>query len=213
MTKKNIPTLRTLALNRLVEVVVVILMIIGHVWLWSQVVEERNAMYEQQRQIEEAPQRAAQQVALGSQLELFQHDINRIQNLLLQRSAVGSFVGVIEQQGRLHGVRLTVPDIVEEKVRGENGQEVVKASSFPEVRFTVLASGDPIQLVQLLHALEHLPYVIRLANWNISTNPAVVPAELRQEVPAAVDAAVSTPVAAGYLEADLIVTLYEAENN
>ncbi|MEX1997967.1 MAG: hypothetical protein WEA04_04845 [Candidatus Andersenbacteria bacterium] len=200
---------RRLLFNRGLELLIIVVLIIALFYFRELIHSKRVMVYQLQRQLDEAPQYAAQQVSLRTELEKSAHDIVRIESLLVRREALGDFVSLLEKQARQNRVTLRVPDIKEEMVLSAEGKPVAATGPYRDIRLQVTATGEPNDLLQLLHQLEHLPHAVRLPAWSITTTNTAVLLDLRPQAPVIGPDGKEVPVVApgGLLEATMILTI------
>lgn len=201
--------LRTVWLIRAGESLLALILIVGISYGVGLLKAERAAVLAAQQQLEQAPELLTQDRDAQKDLEKHGHDIARIRTLFVQREAVDVFLSVIEAEGKKHGVDVLITDIQEEEKFGKDKKLIPQQGPYIDVSVTIKAAGDPIQLLEYLHTLEYLPYVLRLATWSLGSGTIFLPPGLAISAPRTVseDSEVATPQ--GLLETKLVLTIFQ----
>lgn len=203
-----VPSIRPLFLRRVVDGVVVLagfaLLIVG----WRFLQQTQAEVRLQQARVDAAPQAQSEYIQLQQSLERYHHDLQRVTALLTPAEAVGDLVGQLEREAAAHRITMRIPDIKEEVKLDDSGQPVVSTGPFQEVRVTMLAVGEPVNLLSFVHAVEHLPVVLRFAGWELTVSRtaaarAIVPTPVPPEITPTPEADDRRAV----LQATMIVTL------
>ena len=106
---------------------------------------------------------------LKDELALRQHDINRILAFVPERQALGDVVGALERVAKQGELAFLVPDVKEEVKLDEKGEPIEPTGPLREVRLHLVASGAPEETLRWLHAVEHQPYLLTVADWSFAT--------------------------------------------
>ncbi len=186
------------------EIVLASVLIVGLVWGHQQLRDLQQRITTAQAAMAMLPQ---QQIAVQNakmDLKKYEPALQRLMILLPRREAVGDIVARIENEANKQGLKAIVADVKEEVRLGKDNKPIAQSGPYQEVRFTVQSYGDPIELLQYLHSLEHLPYVLKVPEWHITTQYLVLPSALTISVPA--EQAVA-PRPAGLLEAAMVLTI------
>lgn len=113
---------------------------------------------EQMRALEDAPAKDQQSRMVQKELLNIEEKLKRISTIVISQDEL---VGVVESISRIaqqSGVQVQVPEV----------QTNPTASGVVEdIRIRMNAVGSPAALVAFLYRLEHLPYLIRIASWNL----------------------------------------------
>lgn len=162
--------------------------------------------YRQDRDLSGDTRSSPEAIALRTKLKARQSDLDHLRQLTPASSHIDDIVTAIEQEAQKRRVVAEVIDIVPLETRPRRGTPQPSPSplrdSLVDIRLSIAASGQPTDLLSLLHALEHLPYLTRLVTWQVSTvAPAGGPAVTGQ----APDSA-ALP-SAGQMTADIVITL------
>lgn len=206
--------LRRALLHRIGEALLAIIIIVGIWYFWRFIQTERVNLQQKRQLLEKGPNQQVTQQQLKETLQKHDHDLQRVKALLLPKESIGDFVSVLEQKGKLSQVQLEVPLIAEDQKFDENHQPIPQTGPYVDVRLEVVAAGDPPQLVQLMHRIENLPYIVRVLSWDIHTlKPGEVPT-LAVVAPATgpmggVVTPTSTPKTTGQLKATLLLTMQQ----
>lgn len=142
---------------------------------------------------------------LRSELQKRSFDIGRIQLWVPAAGGVAKVVNDVEEEGRRLGLEPHISDLAEEPVFNDQGVQVEPSGPLREIRMTVSAAGESSRLLLFLRQLEYMPYVMRLATWDVVSGRALAPAGARS-VPAVTEED-KTSVAEGSLRAEIIVSV------
>lgn len=203
--------LRPAWLRRLLELLVLAAIIAGCVVGYTLVRAERDKLIREQVRQEALPEALLQTSALQRDLRERAHDIERILHLVVDPQDIATFVGGLEESAGRAGIVLEVPAIEEvaEREREEKGAALAD-NPLRSIRMKIVGRGKPLSLLEFLYQLEYGPYLVVLADWEISTAAragsfVVGSARLvgEEEIESARPAAV-----AGQLEAELIVLVH-----
>lgn len=164
---------------RLIELGVIVLLGVMLVFGYQYVEVFRQDVARQQQAIELRPQLLQQYGSVQQDLRERRHDIDRVKALIVTREAIGSFVNVLEEMGRLGQVEVIVTDIVEPEAAADRAET---AGPLQPVRLAVRATGAPVALLLWLHEVEQSQYLVSLGDWSLQAvpvgaqqNTAVVP--------------------------------------
>ena len=136
-------------------------------WAWKAVHTQKIAMFQVQKALNELPERITGQAALKSELDRHKHDIERLYKYTPTRDEVNEFVNELENEAKKRKVKISIQDFIEDKKLDENGNPIEDAGPLRDVYVKGMATGSPEQLVALIHALEHMPYLVRLSEWDL----------------------------------------------
>jgi len=138
------------------------------VWLSGRIQEVRRSLITVQLELEDSLSNAVKLVELRGEVQDRQAETDEILSLLPDRSSVGDVVSAIEAEARHHHVSLTIPTVGDAKQAGED--EVKEEPQFKTVTLQVVAIGRVLDTLNFFHAVEHLPYVLQVESWHLSTD-------------------------------------------
>lgn len=171
------PIARRLLTVRLIEVVIIVVILIGGWFLHEYIREARTIYVTQLSTLQSAPETIDKTLSLSNELRGRQPDIERIAALVVSRDDVGTFVGELEAAAERYGVALEVPEIEQVPVFSGDGQLLEPPPGvFRAVRLKVVTTGTVADLLRFLHDVEHAPFLVEAADWQLSTE-SIVPTE------------------------------------
>lgn len=187
------------------EILLVISLAAGIVWLWRGLQELKFSVWKAQEQLNEIPVEEARTAAVENELAKRALDIERVRAFLVTREQIGDVVGEIESIARQYSVNVVVPEIEEVQKFDESGNPVEPSGPVRDVRLNLVATGHPKQLVQFLHAVEHMSRILYLEAWRLDADLAAA-ARSSSVIPASAGQAV-------ILTADVILGVTLEESN
>lgn len=199
---------------RVLEVVAILLLAAALWWLAGMVGDVRRELARRHATLARVPQRVAALAGAQATLEARTHDIERLEAFTVSRQGLGQVIAAMEEAAGRRQVDLEVTRVQEVTVEGPAGEEVASLEGpLADVRLAVVAIGKPEQLLQFIHELEHLPYLLTIPSWLLTAQAG--PAAQGEAGSAPVGGVVSGPIAppleAGRLEAELILSIaYES---
>lgn len=188
----------------LIEGVLAAALVVGLWFGWQELRQIRQGITQSQQMVENMPQQQLAQDDLASELKKQDARLRQLEKLLPPREAVGDVVAAIEGLEKKHGVRIIVPDVKEEIRYGRDNKPIPQTGPYLDIRLVVQGYGDPERLLAFIYDVEHLPYLLKIPTWEVTTHFLVVPAALTVSAP------IETPAAqrpAGLLEAGVILTI------
>lgn len=126
-----------------------------------------------QRAAEGVLETSVYDAALKAELARRVRDVERIDALIVRRARFADFITVLESHAQRHGVSLHVSSITEgDAAPAGAAEESAEASpaTLAEVHVHFAAEGTPRALLNFLHAVEHLPYVVELPAWEFAVH-------------------------------------------
>lgn len=152
-------------------------------FLYGKTIETSRLLEATRRLLEERPQEASRFAKVESTLSTRAADITRIDDYIVKEEEIVNVIARIEKEGSTYAVRVEVPTVEEKRaeVEEKETEEDTVADKKPEdtkdpdkpqgllkdVMMTIEASGEPLALVKFLYAVEHLPYLMSLSEWDI----------------------------------------------
>lgn len=187
-----------------VEPAIMVGLLLGLWFGWQELQQLRQQVSEAQRTVENIPQQLLEQDDIASELKKQATRLQQLEKFLPRREAIGEVVAAIESLARQNGVSVIVPDVKEEIRYGRDNKPIPVTGRYLDVRLIVQGYGDPTKLMTFLYGMEHLPYLLRIPDWKISTDFLVVPAALSVSPP---EGTASPERPAGLLEAGVVLTI------
>jgi len=160
-------TLKSIVRKRIGQGLLIVFLVGISVWLVYTVRLTRAEVRQQGEVLERLPEEESRRVMLRGELERRRHDIERIKALVARRDQVGEVVNRIKAEGLARDIDVRVVQVVE-NVEDEEGS----TGPFKDVRLKIVGFGDPENLLDFLHASEHLPYLVSVFDWRVSTELA-----------------------------------------
>lgn len=199
-------TVKAAVMMHVLEGLFALLILIGLFLGWQKLQLSRREAQEAERMIDIAPQILLQQEGILTELKKQEARLNRLAALLPARGDISDVVARIESEAGQHNVRVVVPDVKEEVRRGKDNKPIPQTGEYIDVRLTVQGYGDPMRLLAFLYAIEHFPYVLKIPDWEITTEYLVLPADLTVSAPAGAEEETAARPA-GLLEAGVVLTI------
>lgn len=180
--------------------------LLGGIWYgWREVERLQQHIQASQQHIAQEPHVALQHSAQQVELKKFEARLGQLEHMVVPREKVGDVVTRLEGVAREENIRIIVPDIKEVVVIGKDNKPVPSTGRYVDIRLTVKGSGNPADLVSFLYQVEHLPYLLRVPTWRVTTDYSALPAALGVRPPTP-EAAAPAP-RDGLLEASIILTI------
>lgn len=175
--------------------------------LWSlpYLTQSRDQLEKDIAELGAAPNVTTQQATLEASLLEHGHDIGRIQAYILPKDAVVNFITVLEQTATARGVQVRIPGLEVEEKKDDSGQVVPSSGPYEDVRVTIQATGTPEVLLQFVHDLEHLPYLLAVDEWQVTAASPVTLSPIGARAPAAPGQEEAEAQPSGQLDASLLL--------
>jgi len=153
-------SLKTIILWRVVGVIVVALLVASVFLVGGRVQDIRRDLLAVQLSLDRSLGESVYEAWLQDQLELHKQDITRIERVMPAKEEIGQVVGIIEEEANKRGITVRIPVIKEERVVDESGDEVERTSPVKTVRMQIQGQGEGPALIDFMHEIEHLPYLL-----------------------------------------------------
>lgn len=186
--------------------ILVTLGLLGGIWYgWREVERLQQHIQVNQHHIDQEPYAVLQRSAQQGELKKLESRLGQLERLVPPREKVGDMVTLLERVAREKNIRIIIPDIKEEVVIGKDNKPVRSDGRYLDIRLTVKGSGNPADLLSFLYHVEHMPYVLHVPVWRVTTDYSALPAALIVRPPAE-SPAVPAP-REGLLEASVVLTI------
>lgn len=203
--------LKKLIITRLIGLIVVV-SLVGLVIVAGRFVQGiRIQLAERQLVLEESLNNAVHRAAVADKLVQYEPEIKRVTDTVPWRDEIGQVIEMVELEAKKWGVAVLVPKINEEPKFDESGVPVPQTGPTRLIRLKVEATGNPLALMNFLHSLENLPYLINplsfvLDNEDESVN-TVGPAALAPALSGSKEEREQKTVQQSSLKADFLLTV------
>ncbi|MBI1833601.1 MAG: hypothetical protein HYR90_02125 [Candidatus Andersenbacteria bacterium] len=187
--------MKSLWIDWSIRIGILILVCAGLYILHNQAMAARNAYTAAINELEQTPLRLLESASRAADLSRREFDISRIQHLLVPRNQIVDVVSAIEAQAKRHQVEVSIPEIVESEEAGGVIQDIT-------VRVSV--DGNPENIVDFSHSVEHLPYLLNVERWSLSTRSFAVPQSAAQ---APTSRTTEVTAITGHAEIEIIVVV------
>ncbi len=190
---------------------VVFLVVLGALWFGLSYVRDLQKKVAVERENLERRPSAIVELA-DARVEYQKHisDLAGIQSYAISRSQVSDIISAIEREASVDKLTVQIPAIEEVVQLDEQGNPIVSTTGLQKVRVRIAGYGDMESLLQFLHRVEHLPYLVSLEAWSVEKSGANSAASdsaqiidddlLRNE---------ETVQATSEMQAELIIGLYQ----
>jgi len=125
--------------------------------------DKRRQLAVAAERLAEGPQTVIRQATLERLVADRKHDVDRISAHVLQRESVGDFVGKLEGEAARFDILVQVPTITEEE------NDDMADPVLDDITVSLRAEGTAGNLLLFLHAVEHLPFLIDVREFNLDT--------------------------------------------
>lgn len=196
---------RRFPLGWIIRLLLVLALLTGAGYGWQFVQGKRNEVIASRLTLERRPALRSHYASQEAELRRRQDEITQIQSLVISRDNVGQVVGEIERTAGSAGATLQIPKVEEKFVQDEKGQPILPAGPLFDVRIKLVANGQPKQLLNLLYAIEHMPYLLYLESWDLTS--------VRPEGPDTLEgSAADSEAAFGQLNASVVVAVWKDDS-
>lgn len=175
----------------------------GYQWVDSR---HREFFYAQHL-ADQLPAQRAVNVVIANDLAKYQSDIATAARVVIGRDDLVKVVSALEAAAEDNRVAITIPLVTEHKKVNAEGQPVEGSGPTLDARLQIIATGDPVRLLQFAYAAEHLPYLVALVSLQLET---IAPDNQNSLAANAPDGAAIPPAVTGRLEMDVIVTVLQS---
>jgi len=184
----------------ILKIVFLILLGVGLPYLHFLAGDLKSAVADKRLQLERGPDDVVYASAAKADLAKRQLDLRRIGQYMPDRGSLVPVVTAIEQEGGKRNVSVKVTDISEELTVNAAGQPIPASGPVQNIRIKVSAVGEPEDILQALYNIDHLPYLLYVASWDLVYKPQdsqLPPIDLSEEQ--------RLQTAAGAMQADIII--------
>lgn len=129
-------------------------------FLHVRVRDVRSHIAEQMRALEDAPAKDQQSRMLQKELLNVEEKLKRISTIVVSQDELAGVVESISRTALQSGVQVQVPEVK---------TDPTASGVIEDIRIRMNAVGSPAALIQFIYRLEHLPYLIRIASWNLDS--------------------------------------------
>lgn len=143
-----------------VGIVIVAFLVSAIFLLGGQIQEVRRSIEMQELSLEGSLREAVYEAALEDQLVSNEAEIKRIEEIMPAQDKVGLIIGVIESVAKKYGVTVLVPIVNEEIVTDKSGNRGEQTGLVRSVIMEIQVQGKPVSLIEFMHTVEHLPYLL-----------------------------------------------------
>jgi hypothetical protein len=132
---------------------------------WHYATDARRRLYEAQHTLQQLPEQASVRVQLEKDLRTHEHDVARVNELLVERRAIGDVIAAIEGVAGKSRILVQVADVTAEE------QPAAAASGLlTPVRLKLSAVGQAEALLRFLFDVEHLPYILHVDRLDLTSS-------------------------------------------
>lgn len=153
-------------LRRALEVVIVFGLAVAVGFAWHFATDARRRLHVAQYTLQQLPEQASARVQLEKELRSHEHDVARVEKLLVERRGLGEVIAAIEAVGAKRRIQVQVANVTAEEEADQAGP--VDGILIP-VRLTLSAAGSAEALLRFLSDVEHLPYVLHVDSLDLTS--------------------------------------------
>jgi len=208
--------LKKLIITRAIGIFIVILLIVLVIYAAKLVQGVRIQLMERQIKMEESLDEAVRRAVVADTLVQYEKEMKRVRDLVPWRDEIGQVVETVDGEAKRWGVAVLVPKISEEPIYNESGAVIEQTGPTRLIRLTVEAAGSPWALINLLHSLENLPYLMSPASYVLDNEADEISAfgatALAPALPPSEDTVKTMPVKLAILKADFLLTVRVEED-
>jgi Tfp pilus assembly protein PilO len=162
--------IRNLVRRRVGEGLLILILAASVVWLWWWVEKAQRVAMEKKLDLAQVPAAAVRMAALRGQLAERSNDIERLREYVPTRREIGEVVNGLGELGEGFGLEIRVVSVKEEVLVDEKGKEREPEGPLRLVRFVIVGVGPPEELLEFLHSVEHLPYLLAVPEWKVAVD-------------------------------------------
>lgn len=130
------------------------------VLLHVRIKEIRASIAEQMQYVENAPAQQQYAEQLAEQLAIAQTQADRLSQHVISQDKLVLVVESISRAAAQSGVSVQIPNV-------QNADE--NSGILEDIRLRMNAVGSPANLIAFLYRVEHAPYLLNIASWNLDT--------------------------------------------
>lgn len=158
-------SLKRIVVFRIVGAAIVIVLTVSIFLLGNQVQNIRRGLLTKQLSLEGSLKAAVYQASLQDQLKEHEIDIVRIKHMMPVEDEIGSIISSFEAEAKKVGVTIKVPKVEKEITTDKNGNQLEQTGSTQAILMQISAQGKPTALIEFMHAIEYLPYLLGTASF------------------------------------------------
>lgn len=162
--------LRRLLIRRLLECLLLLVLVGACFLAYREVYKARLALEEEQLRLVSQPKYLQHLSTLRGDLRGRSTDIERILQLVVDGADIVNFIAHLEETATNHDILLEVPSIVEVQEQNAEGQPIESTGPFRAIQLTISGQGEPSDLLEYIHKLEHDQRLVAVPVWEISTD-------------------------------------------
>lgn len=137
------------------------------VWLSWAIQEARRELAERERRAAQIFAHVGEASALAAELEAREAVLRDVALLVPAERDIGSVVALLEREAVKRRVTLRVPQVEEVKLDQEDGDRLPPAGPLRDVRLQLVVSGEAERVLSFFRQVEHLPYLLRVVQWEL----------------------------------------------
>lgn len=127
-------------------------------------------LHSTQQTLEKSLPSAVYQVSLKEHLNTHQEKVDKIEQIIPPKNKIGSIINSFKEEATKRNIDVKVPT-VEEKMIKKNGSKPKKQEGpIRTISLKVNSSGEPISLVNYMHSMEHMPWLLRVTDFSLNTD-------------------------------------------
>src|SRR3990167_324120 len=203
--------LKKLIITRAIGIFIVILLIALVIYAAKLVQGVRIRLMERQIKMEESLDEAVHRAVVADTLVQYEKEMKRVRGIVPWRDEIGQVVETVDGEAKRWDVAVLVPKISEEPIYDESGMVIAQTGPTRLIRLTVEAAGGPWALINLLHSLESLPYLMSPVSYVLDNEADDINAfgatALAPALPLSKDTVKTMPVQLAILKADFLLTI------
>jgi hypothetical protein len=166
-----------------IEAVLLLVLICLIIWLGLAVQNVRRQIVLAQWQLELQAEGVSRTAALKMAVAEQDTTVKKILAYTPDESEIGDVVAALEGEASRLGLTLKIPlvqeveDAAATESEGDEAEEQgEQTDALRDVRLRIIVAGPPERTLQFFYAIEHLPYLLRVGQWQFTTeSKAAVP--------------------------------------
>lgn len=168
-----------------IKIAMLLVAVTGLTYVHYSITGLRREVAQQQSTLAEKPDQIFYEAALEAELSKHAFDITRINAYVPPREEIINVIATIEAEGQAHSAAVTIAEIKEKLVLDAANKPVPATGPVEDVIIELVAIGSPTNLMNFLHGLDHLPYVLHVESWHLSPDKSAQPPPTTSDVQAA----------------------------
>lgn len=204
------PAIRRILLYRLADVSIIVTLLVASAAGFMNTKAARATAEQAQFLLANRPQILLRLSTAQGELRDRAHDLERIFKLVKNSQDIVVFIEDLETAAREQRIVLEFPVINEVPGLIESDQNVPLHGPFRAISLTISAYGEPEDLLQYIHDVEHGQHLVALSEWHINAKPAAVPVAISSALAVRESGEEAEPAlsAASQLDATLILVVH-----